>query len=210
MSRWWDEAKGFYRPENSNVRGNLIFTNSYRSKSFDFLQKLFIHFFNSVILHIFLSRQVFFAKILQLGGSGMKWKLCRVVFTAASILSPPSSPIFLSKLITRTRNCLPRDFERRKLLMIWKKVPQPAIWKISPRCCTSRRCSTSTRSSTSRRCEQHCQRGGDYHPIIPVNKWEDLNLDLRVNRWVIRLGPEQTCRPPKGIHGEQILRQVHF
>ena len=121
MSRWWDEAKGFYRPENSNVRGNLIFTNSYRSKSFDFLQKLFIHFFNSVILHIFFWRQVFFAKILQLGGSGMKWKLCRVVFTAASILSPPCSPIFLSKLITRTRNCLPRDFERRKLLMIWKK-----------------------------------------------------------------------------------------
>ena len=75
----------------------------------------------SVILHIFFWRQVFFAKILQLGGSGMKWKLCRVVFTAASILSPPSSPIFLSKLITRTRNCLPRDFERRKLLMIWKK-----------------------------------------------------------------------------------------
>ena len=120
MSRWWDEAKGFYRPENSNVRGNLIFTNSYRSKSFDFLQKLFIHFFNSVILHIFFWRQVFIAKILQLGGSGMKWKLCRVVFTAASILSHLCGPIFLSKLITRTRNCLTWDFERRKLSRIWK------------------------------------------------------------------------------------------
>ena len=98
-------------------------------------------------------------------------KAVQVSFTAASILSPPYSPIFLSKLITRTRNCLPRDFERRKLLMIWKKVPQPAIWRISPRCCTSRRCSTSTRSSTSRRCEQHYQRGGNYHPIIPFNKY---------------------------------------
>ena len=56
--------------------------------------------------------------MLQLSGSGME--AVQVSFTAASILSPPRGPIFLSKLITRTRNCLPWDFERRKLLRIRK------------------------------------------------------------------------------------------